>query len=81
MNTLFSVAEIELTYKSKVKPCDRPQITSPKQSYDILLHNWSDQLEVGGAAGELFPVIENTFPTAFLQTERANFQAFGFLAI
>ncbi|MEM1118835.1 MAG: JAB domain-containing protein [Bacteroidota bacterium] len=45
MNTLFSVAEIELTYKSKVKPCDRPQITSPKQSYDILLHNWSDQLE------------------------------------
>lgn len=45
MNSLFAVSEIELTYKSKVKPSDRPQITSARQSYDILLHNWSDQLE------------------------------------
>jgi len=45
MNNLFQVAEIELTYKNKVRPCDRPQITSSGQSYDILLNNWSDQLE------------------------------------
>ncbi len=45
MNNLFQVAEIELTFKNKVRPCDRPQITSSRQSYDILLNNWSDQLE------------------------------------
>ena len=45
MNNLFSVSEIELTYKNRVKPCDRPQITNSRQSYDILLHNWSDQLD------------------------------------
>ena len=46
MNTLFSVAEIELTYKSKVKASDRPQIMSSRTAYDILLHNWSDQIEI-----------------------------------
>ncbi len=45
MNSFFKVSEVELTYKSKVKPSDRPQITSSRHSYDILLHNWSDQLE------------------------------------
>ena len=45
MNGLFTVSEIELTYKNKVRPCDRPQITNSRQSYDILLNNWSDQLE------------------------------------
>ena len=28
---------------------------------------------VGWVASELFSIIENTFPTTFLQTERANF--------
>ena len=45
MNSLFQVAEIELTYKNRVNPLDRPQITNSRQSYDILLHNWSDQLD------------------------------------
>ena len=45
MNHLFSVSEVELTYKSKVKPSDRPQITSSRTAYDILLTHWSDQLE------------------------------------
>ena len=45
MNGLFTVSEIELTYKSKVNPSDRPQITSSRNSYDVLLNNWSDQLE------------------------------------
>ena len=45
MQHLFSVSEIELTYKSKVKASDRPQVICSRQSYDILLHHWSDQLE------------------------------------
>ena len=45
MNGLFTVSEVELTYKSKVKASDRPQITSSSISYDILLNNWSDQIE------------------------------------
>ena len=45
MNSLFSVSEIELSYKSKVKASDRPKIICSRQSYDILLHHWSDQLE------------------------------------
>ncbi|MFK7980143.1 MAG: RadC family protein [Saprospiraceae bacterium] len=46
MNSFFQVAEIELTYKSKVKASDRPQIVSSKNAFDILLFNWSDQIEV-----------------------------------
>ena len=46
MNTLFSVSEVELTYKSKVKASDRPQITSSRTAYDILLAHWSDQIEM-----------------------------------
>ena len=45
MKSFFAVSEVELTYKSKVKASERPQITSSRNSYDILLHNWSDQLE------------------------------------
>ena len=45
MNSFYRVSEVELTYKSKVKASDRPQITSSRTSYDILLNNWSDQIE------------------------------------
>ena len=45
MQHLFSVSEVELTYKNKVKASDRPQITSSRTAFDILLHNWSDQIE------------------------------------
>ena len=42
----FEVAEIQLTYKTKVKPSQRPKITSSKDAYTILLENWDeDQLE------------------------------------
>src|SRR5690606_2469011 len=42
----FEVAEIQLSYKSKVKPSQRPKITSSKDAYDILLENWNeDKLE------------------------------------
>ena len=42
----FEVAEIQLSYKSNVKPSQRPKITSSKDVYDILLENWNeDKLE------------------------------------
>src|SRR5690554_1319529 len=42
----FEVAEIQLSYKSKVKPSQRPKITSSKEAYEILLENWDeDKLE------------------------------------
>lgn len=39
---LFHVAEIELTYKTKVKPSDRPQITGSSDAYKILLQVWEE---------------------------------------
>lgn len=42
----FEVAEIQLTYKTKVKPSQRPKITSSKEAYEILLGSWDeDKLE------------------------------------
>ena len=34
------VAEVKLTYRSKVKPSDRPQVTSSSDSYRILKESW-----------------------------------------
>lgn len=36
------VAEIQLTYKPKVKPSDRPRISSSKDAYEILIKHWDD---------------------------------------
>ena len=42
----FEVAEIQLSYKFKVKPSQRPNITSSKEAYEIFLENWDeDKLE------------------------------------
>ena len=42
----FEVAEIQLTYKTKVRPSQRPKITSSKDAYEVLLGNWDeDKLE------------------------------------
>jgi|SRR5690554_329533 len=42
----FEVAEIQLTYKTNVKPSERPKITSSKEAYEILLDSWDeDKLE------------------------------------
>jgi len=45
MRNFYQVSEIELSYKRRVNPNDRPQITSSRDSFDILLNNWSDQIE------------------------------------
>ncbi|MCX6315965.1 MAG: JAB domain-containing protein [Bacteroidetes bacterium] len=40
LKSLFNVAEIELTYKSKVKPADRPKVNSVASAYDLLMSVW-----------------------------------------
>jgi DNA repair protein RadC len=42
----FEVAEIQLSFKSKVKPSQRSKITGSKDAYEILHENWDgDKLE------------------------------------
>jgi DNA repair protein RadC len=40
--TLFEVAEIQLTYKSKVKASLRPKITSSRDAYEVLNQYWDE---------------------------------------
>jgi DNA repair protein RadC len=41
-NRIYQVAEIQLTYKSDVRPSLRPKISSSRDAYNILLENWDD---------------------------------------
>src|SRR5690606_18084240 len=34
------VAEIKLSYRNKVKPCDRPKVTCSTDSYNVLKESW-----------------------------------------
>lgn len=44
---MYQVAEIQLTYKSNVKPSLRPKITSSRDAYEVLLENWdASQIEL-----------------------------------
>jgi DNA repair protein RadC len=38
----YNVAEVELIYKSKVKASERPQITSSKEAYQVLMQLWDE---------------------------------------
>ena len=40
LSELNMVSEVELVYKSKVKPSERPQVKSSKESYNLLLQTW-----------------------------------------
>lgn len=40
--TLQRVAEIQLSYKSNVKPSERPKIACSKDAYAILKENWDE---------------------------------------
>jgi DNA repair protein RadC len=40
--TLFEVAEIELSYRSKVKASLRPKISASKDAYEILKQYWDE---------------------------------------
>jgi DNA repair protein RadC len=39
-NKLYQVAEIQLSYRTDVKPSLRPKITTSREAYNILLQNW-----------------------------------------
>ncbi len=39
---LFKISEIELTYKRKVKACDRPKVSCSKDAYKLFRENWDD---------------------------------------
>jgi DNA repair protein RadC len=41
-NRLYQVAEIQLTYKSNVKPSARPKISTSRDAFDILKQYWDD---------------------------------------
>jgi DNA repair protein RadC len=41
-NRMYRVAEIQLIYKTNVKPSLRPKISTSKDAYNILLENWDD---------------------------------------
>src|SRR5690349_24604181 len=36
----YQVAEIQLIYKSNVKPSLRPKVTSSKDAYNVLIESW-----------------------------------------
>lgn len=40
MQSLFSVAEVELVYRNKIKPTDRIKITSSQNAFDVFLSAW-----------------------------------------
>ena len=62
LDVLNTVAEIELVYKSKVKPFERPRITSTKEAYQILLRTWDvNKIEFV----EQFKVVLMNRPTGF----------------
>ena len=42
VSALYEVAEIELSYKSKIKAANRPMIKSSKDAYEILFKSWDE---------------------------------------
>ena len=38
--TLHQVAEISLTYRPQIRPMDRPQVSTAKEAYQVLLSAW-----------------------------------------
>ena len=42
VSEMYKIAEIELVYKTKVKASQRPQVTSSKEVYQILLQCWDE---------------------------------------
>jgi len=41
-NVNYQVAEIELIYKSKVKPSERPQVNTSRDGYNVFLKSWDE---------------------------------------
>ena len=41
---LTSIAEVKLSYKSKVKPSDRPKVNGSEEAYQLFLDYWDDSI-------------------------------------
>ena len=41
---LTSIAEVRLSYKSKVKPSDRPKVNGSEEAYQLFLDYWDDSI-------------------------------------
>jgi DNA repair protein RadC len=41
-NSLYQLAEIEISYKPAFKSCERPQIDCAHEAYKIILDNWNE---------------------------------------
>ena len=41
---LTSIAEVKLSYKSKVKPSNRPKVSSSQEAYELFLQYWDDSI-------------------------------------
>ncbi len=42
LSGLNMVAEVELVYKNKIKPSERPLVKSSKECYQLLLQTWDE---------------------------------------
>jgi DNA repair protein RadC len=42
LDALITVAEVELIYKSRVKPSERPLVNSSSKCYQLLLQTWDE---------------------------------------
>lgn len=42
--SVYTVAEIQLVYRSKVKPSQRPKISASRDAYNIFLDSWDKHL-------------------------------------
>ena len=52
---MHQMAEIQITYKSNVKPSQRPKINCSKDAYDVLLEKWdSSKIEFIGQFKAIF---------------------------
>ena len=43
---LYQVSEVKLTYVSKIRASERPQIRTSQDAYNVFLNNWGDQIEL-----------------------------------
>lgn len=43
---LWQVAEVKISYRSRIQVADRPRITSSRDAENILRTNWSDDIEL-----------------------------------
>ena len=41
---LTSIAEVKLSYKTKVKPSDRPRVSSSREAYELFMLYWDESI-------------------------------------